>query len=181
MQAYPFVVRKVLRNSSSGSRMLLRDIVFDANGKVKPTRMSAILNAALGHVAEQTDGFVDFDAVPAEGAPLQVNTQPEICQVSHRLGILRHFMDLDPSCTCKPLSPLDCGSAVRRSTIVAMQFEVFVLRAGGSVGFRSLTEALLLANEEVTSLQDVLAFLLSPEARDLRPLLLQVRKCDMSA
>ncbi|CAK0781480.1 hypothetical protein CVIRNUC_005384 [Coccomyxa viridis] len=70
-EAYPFVVRKVLRNSSSGSRMLLRDIVFDANGKVKPTRMSAILNAALGHVAEQTDGFVDFDAVPAEGAPLQ--------------------------------------------------------------------------------------------------------------
>ena len=34
--------------------------------------------------------------------------------------------------------------------------------------------------EEVASLQDVLAFLLSPEARDLRPLLLQVRKCDMS-
>ena len=73
MQAYPFVVRKVLRNSSSGSRMLLRDIVFDGNGKVKPARMSAILNAALGHVAEQTDGFVDFDAVPAEGAPLQVD------------------------------------------------------------------------------------------------------------
>lgn len=62
----------VLRNSSSGSQMLLRDIVFDANGNVKPARMSAVLNAALGYVAEQTDGFVDFDAVPAEGAPLQV-------------------------------------------------------------------------------------------------------------
>ena len=72
-QAYPFVVRKVLRNSSSGSRSLLRDIVFDAQGNVKPARMSAVLNAALGYVAEQTDGFVDFDAVPAEGAPLQVS------------------------------------------------------------------------------------------------------------
>ena len=66
------MVRKVLRNSSSGSQMLLRDIVFDANGNVKPARISAVLNAALGYVAEQTDGFVDFDSVPAEGAPLQV-------------------------------------------------------------------------------------------------------------
>ena len=65
-------MRKVLRNSSSGSQTLLRDIVFDARGNVKPARMSAVLNAALGYVAEQTDGFVDFDAVPAEGAPLQV-------------------------------------------------------------------------------------------------------------
>ncbi len=72
-QAYPFVVRKVLRDSSSGgARMLLRDMLFDASGSVKPARMSAVLNAALGYVAEQTDGFVDFDAVPADGAPLQV-------------------------------------------------------------------------------------------------------------
>ena len=74
--------------------MLLRDIVFDGNGKVKPARMSAILNAALGHMAEQTDGFVDFDAVPAEGAPLQVDTQLDTCQTSHRLGILRHHTRL---------------------------------------------------------------------------------------
>ena len=78
VQAYPFVVRKVLRNSSSGSRTLLRDIVFDAHGNVKPARMSSVLNAALGYVAEQTDGFVDFDAVPAEGAPLQVRV-PKGC------------------------------------------------------------------------------------------------------
>ncbi|KAK9915022.1 hypothetical protein WJX75_003712 [Coccomyxa subellipsoidea] len=71
-QAYPFVVRKVLRDSSSGgARMLLRDMLFDASGSVKPARMSAVLNAALGYVADQTDGFVDFDAVPADGAPLQ--------------------------------------------------------------------------------------------------------------
>jgi hypothetical protein len=66
------VARKVLRISSSGSQMLLRDIVFDANGNVKPARMSAVLNAALGYVTEQTDVFVDFDSFPAEGAPLQV-------------------------------------------------------------------------------------------------------------
>lgn len=72
-QAYPFVVRKVLRNSTASVGTLLRDIVFDAStGAVKPTRLSALLNAALGFVAERTDGFVDLDAVPEDGASLQV-------------------------------------------------------------------------------------------------------------
>ena len=93
MQAYPFVVRKVLRNSSSGSRSLLRDIVFDADGNVKPARMSAILNAALGYVAEQTDGFVDFDAVPAEGAPIQVSIQPAPqCLGHHQFSCIHSYL-----------------------------------------------------------------------------------------
>ena len=73
LQAYPFVVRKVLRNSSAGAGTLLRDIVFDSTtGAVKVTRLSALLNAALGYVADRVDGFVDLDAVPEDGAPLQV-------------------------------------------------------------------------------------------------------------
>lgn len=72
LQAYPFVVRKVLRNSSAGIGSLLRDIVFDAGtGAVQVSRLSALLNAALGYVADRVDGFVDLDAVPEEGAPLQ--------------------------------------------------------------------------------------------------------------
>ena len=55
--------------------MLLRDLMYDSNGKVKPTRLSALLNAALGYVAEQTDGFIDFDAVPQDGASIQVTHQ----------------------------------------------------------------------------------------------------------
>ena len=122
MQAYPFVVRKVLRNSSSGSRMLLRDIVFDGNGKVKPARMSAILNAALGHVAEQTDGFVDFDAVPAEGAPLQVRELG-------RKPVKRHsildifsivYTQLPPARLLTP-DTSHHGSAVRASNMVGRQ------------------------------------------------------------
>ncbi|KAL3161747.1 hypothetical protein ABBQ38_008842 [Trebouxia sp. C0009 RCD-2024] len=70
-QAYPFVVRKVLRNSTSGSALLLRDLMYDSNGNVKPTRLSALLNAALGYVADQTEGFIDFDAVPQDGASIQ--------------------------------------------------------------------------------------------------------------
>ena len=118
VQAYPFVVRKVLRNSSSGSGMLLRDIVFDVNGKVKPARMSAVLNAALGHVAEQTDGFVDFDAVPAEGAPLQVSTQPEMCQTPQSLQ--HHTYSASPAHL--PTSDTSqYGSTVKASNMVGRQ------------------------------------------------------------
>ncbi len=49
--------------------------MYDSNGNVKPTRLSALLNAALGYVADQTQGFIDFDAVPEEGASMQVSAQ----------------------------------------------------------------------------------------------------------
>lgn len=105
-QAYPFVVRKVLRNDSRGTALVLREILYDADGKMRPARLSSLLNAALGwvpgrpgraehagartarepgaqasrgwhttgplvdrsFVADRTDGFVDFDAVPDDGA-----------------------------------------------------------------------------------------------------------------
>ena len=72
LQAYPFIVRKVLRDAGPSSSLLLRDLVLDAGGSVRPARLSALLNAALGRVAARADGFVDFDAVPAESASLQV-------------------------------------------------------------------------------------------------------------
>lgn len=34
-----------------------------APAQVKTTRLSSLLNAALGYVAEETSGFVDFDSV----------------------------------------------------------------------------------------------------------------------
>lgn len=70
-QAYPFIVRKVLRDAGPSSSLLLRDLVLDAGGSVRPARLSALLNAALGRVAARADGFVDFDAVPAESASVQ--------------------------------------------------------------------------------------------------------------
>ena len=49
--------------------------MYDSNGNVKPTRLSALRNAALGYVADQTQGFIDFDAVPEDGASIQVFVQ----------------------------------------------------------------------------------------------------------
>ena len=86
MQAYPFVVRKILRNDSTGTGSLLRDILYDADGNVKPTRMSALLNAALGYVSDRTDGFVDFDAVPDDGASVQVGAHSARCNAARGLS-----------------------------------------------------------------------------------------------
>lgn len=67
------MTRKILRNASAGSSALLRDIVFDAAGNVKPQRLSALLNAALGFAAAgNAEGFVDLDAVPEDGASVTV-------------------------------------------------------------------------------------------------------------
>lgn len=70
-QAYPFVVRKVLRNDTTSLAVVLREILFGADGKLKPTRLSTLLNAALGFVADSQGGFIDFDAAPAAGASMQ--------------------------------------------------------------------------------------------------------------
>ncbi|PNW83358.1 hypothetical protein CHLRE_05g246552v5 [Chlamydomonas reinhardtii] len=84
-QAYPFVARKVLRNDSSSASALLRDLLLirdaagagggaaDAEGgrPLAARRLAALLNAALGYVADSSGGFVDFDALPDEGASVQ--------------------------------------------------------------------------------------------------------------
>jgi len=80
-QAYPFVASKVLRRDTAGGAALLREIVFDPlTGAVRPTRLAALLNAALGFVAQgDAQGFVDLDAVPAEGASVQVRAGGRAC------------------------------------------------------------------------------------------------------
>jgi len=72
-EAYPYVVRKLLERSRDGSAQLtmaLRGLLLDADGRVRPVRLSALLQAAVGVAAAQSDqqGFIDFDAVPKEGA-----------------------------------------------------------------------------------------------------------------
>jgi hypothetical protein len=43
LQAYPFVARKVLRDEGSAAAALLRDLVYDDQGRVRPGRLSALL------------------------------------------------------------------------------------------------------------------------------------------
>jgi len=71
-EAYPFVVRKLLEGSGDSARlsMALREILMDSDGQVRPVRLSALLQAAVGVTASsgESEGFIDFDALPKEGA-----------------------------------------------------------------------------------------------------------------
>ncbi|CAK0829660.1 unnamed protein product [Prorocentrum cordatum] len=72
-EAYPYMVRKLLERSGAGNAQLttaLRGLLLGADGRVQPVRLSALLQAAVGVAAAESDrsGFIDFDAVPEDGA-----------------------------------------------------------------------------------------------------------------
>eukprot|EP00448_Togula_jolla_P013946 CAMPEP_0170579030 /NCGR_PEP_ID=MMETSP0224-20130122/5770_1 /TAXON_ID=285029 /ORGANISM="Togula jolla, Strain CCCM 725" /LENGTH=846 /DNA_ID=CAMNT_0010902035 /DNA_START=10 /DNA_END=2550 /DNA_ORIENTATION=- len=72
-QAYPFVVRRLLQNDNRQSFGSLRELLYDRQtGRLRPQRLSAMLQASLGVVVDASSmaGFIDFDAVPDDGAPL---------------------------------------------------------------------------------------------------------------
>jgi hypothetical protein len=184
-QAYPFVVRKVLRNSSASVGSLLRDIVFDAEtGAVKPTRLSALLNAALGFVAERTDGFVDLDAVPEDGASLQVRRERERRACSPP-PLQPHFFDAAraPAPPRPGLRKACKGQWGGRGPEKRNRKNGGRRRAGVGVGRRGPHSLTLLPPCLAFPSQDVTSFLLSPEARDLRPLLVEelVNGLDLAA
>jgi len=72
-QAYPFVVRKLLKNENRQSFSALRELLYDPETqRLRPERLSTMLQASLGMVADesQRSGFIDFDSAPKDGAPL---------------------------------------------------------------------------------------------------------------
>lgn len=70
-EAYPFVVRKLLKNESRSSFSALRELLYDpATKRLKPQRLSTMLQASLGVVTDSNSGFIDFDTAPKDGAPL---------------------------------------------------------------------------------------------------------------
>ena len=56
--------------ANNGAGLLAAILVDPSTGAVRPARLAALLQAALGYVAEsgKAEGFIDFDAVPEEGA-----------------------------------------------------------------------------------------------------------------
>jgi len=72
-QAYPFVVRKLLKNENRQSFAALRELLYDPKTRrLRPQRLSTMLQASLGIIAKtEKAGFIDFDTVPDESAPLE--------------------------------------------------------------------------------------------------------------
>lgn len=72
-QAYPFVVRKLLKNENRQSFSALRELLYDPKTRrLRPQRLSTMLQASLGVVADSSSrsGFIDFDSAPDDSAPL---------------------------------------------------------------------------------------------------------------
>lgn len=72
-------------------------------GGMRATRLNALLNAALGYVASETSGFVDFDAVPEQGASLQVGMgrfSGYVWLAAVACGIMASCRWLSISCSC---------------------------------------------------------------------------------
>jgi len=71
MEAYPFVARKLLREDRPEVQRALQEVLY-AGGGLKTSRLSVLLNGALGVVARTQGGaFIDFDSIPEEGVPLE--------------------------------------------------------------------------------------------------------------
>ena len=69
LESYPFVARKLLSEDRPEIQRALQQVLY-AKGSdgLQATRLSVLLNSALGVVARQSGGaFVDFDSIP-EGA-----------------------------------------------------------------------------------------------------------------
>uniref|UniRef100_A0A7R9Z8X6 ABC1 atypical kinase-like domain-containing protein n=1 Tax=Pseudictyota dubia TaxID=2749911 RepID=A0A7R9Z8X6_9STRA len=73
MESYPFIARKLLREDRPEIQRALQEVLYSSNeaageGKLKFTRLLALLNNAAGSIETQEGAaFVDLDAVPDSG------------------------------------------------------------------------------------------------------------------
>ena len=65
MEAYPFVARKLLSEDRPEIQKALQEVLYSKNG-LQATRLSVLLNSALGVVSRTGGTFVDFDTIPED-------------------------------------------------------------------------------------------------------------------
>ena len=74
MEAYPFVARKLLSEDRPEIQRALQQVLYStgqSNGDgLQATRLSVLLNSALGVVAKNTDAAIDFDTIPDEAVDI---------------------------------------------------------------------------------------------------------------
>jgi aarF domain-containing kinase len=70
MEAYPFVTRKLLKDSAQDTQQLLREVMYDSKGRIQPQRFTVLMNSALNIVNRNTNSFIDLNTPPENGAGL---------------------------------------------------------------------------------------------------------------
>mmetsp|Transcript_29199 Transcript_29199/g.49133 ORF Transcript_29199/g.49133 Transcript_29199/m.49133 type:complete len:951 (-) Transcript_29199:412-3264(-) len=74
MESYPFVARKLLKEDRPEIQRALQEVLYSRSGDgLQATRLSVLLNSALGVVAESSNAFVDFDSIPDESVSLSTS------------------------------------------------------------------------------------------------------------
>jgi len=73
MEAYPFVANRVMAESDSPAlQKALNEILYRSDGTFSPTRLFALVSAAMGRVSKDSDAFVTLDNIPkGEGVTLE--------------------------------------------------------------------------------------------------------------
>ena len=69
LEAYPFVARKLLKEDRPAIQRALQQVLY-AKGGLQSTRLSVLLNSALGVVAKTSSAVVDFDTLPEDSVDL---------------------------------------------------------------------------------------------------------------
>jgi hypothetical protein len=73
MEAYPFVARKLLNSDRPAIQKALQEVLYTGSqeGGLSATRLSVLLNSALGVVARSSGAFVDLDSIPKDAVGLR--------------------------------------------------------------------------------------------------------------
>merc|ERR1711988_253432 len=81
MEAYPFVARKLLKEDRPELQKALQEVLYAKDGSgedgmLKTTRLSVLLNSALGVISRNKGGaFIDFDTLPEDAVSLEQTLQ----------------------------------------------------------------------------------------------------------
>ncbi|KAJ1443504.1 ABC1 family-domain-containing protein [Ochromonadaceae sp. CCMP2298] len=71
LESYPFISRKLLKEDRPEIQRALQEVLYSRGGSgLQATRLSVLLNSALGIVAKSSGAMVDFDTIPEDGVSL---------------------------------------------------------------------------------------------------------------
>lgn len=78
MESYPFVARKLLKEDRPEIQKALQQLLYakpggDGASGLQGTRLSALLNSALGVVAKSSSSFIDFDSIPEDSVDISTS------------------------------------------------------------------------------------------------------------
>lgn len=70
MESYPFVARKLLKEDRPEIQRALQQVLYSRGDGLQTTRLSVLLNSALGVVAKSSNVFVDLDSIPEDAVSI---------------------------------------------------------------------------------------------------------------